>query len=293
MPVKDAMSKVFTRTFRVRWSEIDANGQVSPDHYLRYLVETAYDWGANNYLGEAESRALNLIWVIRETEFNFFRYLRYNDLFDFSIWMVEWQRVRGRRAFELRLTDHGELVARGNQQIACLDRHTLRPISPPRELIDHFRIENPPEFPALPFPKTSLQPEKAYLSQRRIEWRDLDEYGFVNNAAYISFATEACQKAIGMAWNRSGQLREKGLGIVLQRFYIKYHALANWGDLMNIRVLLTELRDTGGVWQIVMQRSQGGDKIVECYADWNLVELATGETQVIPELLMDALIGRS
>ena len=39
------MSKIFTRTFRVRWSELDASGQVSPASYLRYLVETAYDWG--------------------------------------------------------------------------------------------------------------------------------------------------------------------------------------------------------------------------------------------------------
>ena len=45
------MSKIYTRNFRVRWSEIDPNGQVSPSYYLRYLVETASDWGATQ-LGE-------------------------------------------------------------------------------------------------------------------------------------------------------------------------------------------------------------------------------------------------
>ncbi len=29
------MSKIFTRTFRVRWAELDASGTVSPANYLR------------------------------------------------------------------------------------------------------------------------------------------------------------------------------------------------------------------------------------------------------------------
>jgi len=38
------MSKIFTRTFRVRWGELDPSGTVSPVNYLRYLIETAWDW---------------------------------------------------------------------------------------------------------------------------------------------------------------------------------------------------------------------------------------------------------
>jgi acyl-CoA thioesterase FadM len=37
------MSKIFTRTFRVRWGELDPSGTVSPANYLRYLMETAWD----------------------------------------------------------------------------------------------------------------------------------------------------------------------------------------------------------------------------------------------------------
>lgn len=132
------MSKIFTRTFRVRWSEIDADGQVGPASYLHYLVETAYDWGATGQLGAEDSEALGLIWVIRETEFSFIRPLRYNDIFDFTIWMVKWRRVRGTRAFELRLKDGGEVVAQGVQQIACLDSESLRPTSLPEHIIEIF-----------------------------------------------------------------------------------------------------------------------------------------------------------
>jgi acyl-CoA thioesterase FadM len=40
-----SMSKIFSRTFRVRYSETNANGWVGPAEYLKFLVETAYDWG--------------------------------------------------------------------------------------------------------------------------------------------------------------------------------------------------------------------------------------------------------
>ena len=60
------MMKIFTRTFRVRWSEIDPTGHVYPSHYLRYLVETASDWGVAQ-LGEDYIEAYGQIWVVRET----------------------------------------------------------------------------------------------------------------------------------------------------------------------------------------------------------------------------------
>ena len=112
------MSKVFKRTFRVRWSETNANGQVGVSSYLRYLMETAWDWGAAGQLSLDDVKALGQTWVVRETEFNFFRPLYYNDLFEFTIWMVEWRRVRGTRAFEIKPLEGGEVVAQGLQQVA-------------------------------------------------------------------------------------------------------------------------------------------------------------------------------
>ena len=88
------MSKIFTRTFRVRWGELDPSGTVSPANYLRYLIETAWDWGTAIGWGEKYSQNPDVFWVIRETEIRFQRPLRHNDVFDFTIWMVNWQRLR-------------------------------------------------------------------------------------------------------------------------------------------------------------------------------------------------------
>ena len=61
------MSKIFTRTFRVRWGELDPSGTVSPANYLRYLVETAWDWGVAAGMDVNYSRNPDVFWVIRET----------------------------------------------------------------------------------------------------------------------------------------------------------------------------------------------------------------------------------
>ena len=52
------MSRIFTRTFRVRWSETNADGEVDSASYLRYLIEAAWDWGAAGGLSLDDIKAM-------------------------------------------------------------------------------------------------------------------------------------------------------------------------------------------------------------------------------------------
>ena len=93
------MTKIYSRTFRVRFDEVDAFGWVASPHILRYFVETAWDWGASEGVGAQESEQMGLLWLVREMEFESLRSLRFNDTFNVTVWMLEWRRVRGTRAF--------------------------------------------------------------------------------------------------------------------------------------------------------------------------------------------------
>lgn len=73
------MSKIFTRTYRARLSDINANGQLAPADYARYIVDTAYDWAEIQGLGIRVSEDLGLYWIIRETEIQFFESLHFMD----------------------------------------------------------------------------------------------------------------------------------------------------------------------------------------------------------------------
>jgi YbgC/YbaW family acyl-CoA thioester hydrolase len=274
------MSKIFTRTFRVRWGELDPSGMVSPANYLRYLIETAWDWGDAVGLGVNDSQTLGMAWLIRETEIHFLRPLRHNDTFDFTIWLANWQRVRGMRCFELTLRESGEVIARGTQQIVCMDAKTDRPVSLPEDVIDRFRLENPRVFPFERFPRI-VAVETASITQRRVELMDLDVYDHVNNAMYLDYAEEAlAQDFSSKGWSPS-RLAEANLTVALRRVQIQYSAIAAWGETLNISTHPLNSKDTGGSLYVGMTRADGAP-VTECIMDWELMDRKSDDAQPLP-----------
>ena len=277
------MSKIFTRTFRVRWGELDPSGTVGPANYLRYLSETAWDWGDAVGLGVNDSQTLNLFWVIRETEIHFLRPLRHNNVFDFTIWLANWQRVRGTRCFELKLKTSSEVIARGTQQIVCMDTKTGRPVGLPEDVIDRFRLENPRVFPPERFPKITLT-ESPFMMQRQVESMDLDVYHHVNNAIYLDYAEEAATLDFsGRGWPPT-KLVEANLTIAIRRVQILYSSQATWGETLNISTHMLEVKQTGGSRYVSMTRADGSP-VAECIMDWELVDRKSGAARPLPDEL--------
>jgi YbgC/YbaW family acyl-CoA thioester hydrolase len=277
------MSKIFTRTFRVRWGELDPSGTVGPANYLRYLSETAWDWGEVVGLGVSDSQTLSLFWVIRETEIHFLRPLHHNDLFDFTIWLAKWQRVRGTRCFELKLKASGDVIARGTQQVVCMDTKTSRPVSLTEDVIDRFRLEDPRVFPSERFPKVTA-PVNPFAMQRQVESMDLDAYDHVNNAIYIDYAEEAAAQDFSVRGWSPIKLAEADLSLAIRRVQILYSSQAMWGETLNISTYMLEIKETGGSRYVGMTRADGSP-VAECIMDWELVDGKSGEAQSLPDEL--------
>jgi YbgC/YbaW family acyl-CoA thioester hydrolase len=274
------MSKVFTRSFRVRWSELDASGTVSPANYLRYLLETAWDWGIAIGWDENYSQNPDVFWVIRETEIRFLRLLRHNDVFDFTIWMVNWQKVRGTRCFEMKRKETGDLIAQGTQQIVYMDAKTGRPISLPEEEIKRFQIENPQVFPSERFPKITPV-ESSFLVQRQVGLMDLDAYEHLNNAVYIDYAENAAAQDFASRGWSPVKLAEAGLSIAVRRLHIQYLSIAEWGETLNISTHQLAVSNTGGSRYVGMTHADGSP-VVACILDWELVDRKSGEARPWP-----------
>ena len=277
------MSKIFTRTFRVRWAELDASGTVSPANYLRYLIETAWDWGVAIGWGENYSQNPDVFWVIRETEMRFLRPLFHNKVFDFSIWMVNWQRVRGTRCFELKLKESGDVIVQGTQQVVYMDSKTGRPKNLPEEEIERFRLENPRVFPFERFPKIAPV-EESFIVQRQVELMDLDTYDHVNNATYINYAEEAAAQDFSSRGWSPAKLAEAGLMISTRRIHIQYLSLTTWGETLNISTHMLKTKDTGGTRYVGMTHADNSP-VAECILDWELVDRKSGETHPLPQEL--------
>jgi len=222
------MTKIFTRMFRVRWGELDPSGTVSPANYLRYIVETAWDWGVAVGWDANYSQNPDIFWLIRECEIRFLHPLRHNDEFGLTIWLVNWQRVRGTRCFELTRKDGGEVIAQGTQQVVCVDAKTGRPTNPPEDINEKLRLEDPRVFPFERFPKIAAV-ENPFVTQRQVEWMDLDVYDHVNNVIYVNYAEEAAAQDFSARGWSPVKLTEAGLAVVTRRVHIQYGSIAAWG----------------------------------------------------------------
>lgn len=277
------MSKIFTRTFRVRWGELDPSGAVSPANYLRYLIETAWDWGVAAGMDANYSQNPDVFWVIRETEIRFLRPLRHNDVFDFTIWMVNWQRVRGTRCFELTRRENGEVIAQGTQQVVYMDTKTGRPIHLPEGEIEKFRLDNPRVFPFERFPKVTAV-ESPFVMQRQVESMDLDVYDHVNNATYFNYAEEAAAQDFASRGWSPAKLTEVDQTIVIRRLHIQYSSIAEWGEALNISTHPLAVNDMGGSRYVRMARVDG-TPVAECVIDWELVDRRSGEARALPDEL--------
>ncbi len=277
------MSKIFTRSFRVRWSELDASGMVSPANYLRYLLETAWDWGIAIGWEADYSQNPDVLWLIRETEIQFLQPLRHYDEFDFTIWMVHWQRVRGTRCFELTRKESGEVIAQGTQQVVYVDAKTGRPINLPEEEIVKFRLENPRVVPFERFPKI-VPMEGSFTMQRQVELMDLDSYEHVNNVIYVNYAEEAAAQDFSARGWPPAKLAETGLMIAPRRIHIQYLSLAIWGETLSISTHMIETKDTGGSRYVGMTHADGSS-VAECILDWELVDRKSGEARPLPQEL--------
>ena len=277
------MSKIFTRTFRVRWGELDPSGTVGPANYLRYLIETAWDWGTAIGWGMDYSQNPDVFWVIRETEIRFLRPLRHNDVFDFTIWMVNWQRVRGTRCFELKLKESGDVVALGTQQVVYMDTKTGRPTNLAEEEVARFRMENPRVFPFERFPRIA-KAEAPFTMQRQVESMDLDVYEHVNNVIYFNYAEEAVLQDFSARGWTPAKLGEANLTLAMRRVHIQYLSIASWGETLNISTHMLDAKDTGGSRYVGMTRADGSP-VAECIMDWELVDRKSGEARPLPDAL--------
>ena len=283
------MSKYFTREFRVRWSDINAIGQAHLSEYFRYVIETAWDWGATIGLSIAESEELGLAWIIRESEINLYRPLYPHDIFELTIWLIHWRRVRGRRCFELKLKDSGELIAQGVQEVVSLDLESMRPVATPDYIIDRIRMEDPRVIPHQEFPKFQTQPESAFLVQREVEWRDLDSQEHFNNANYVAFAEDAAVRALAAAGWSPSAFKSQGLVIANKRVHIQYQSSASWGERLDVVTYLVELKPAGGVWYIQIERASDREPVARCLIDWSLANRMSGGEQILPKDLSRVL----
>ena len=140
------MPLTHVRTFRVRHYECDAYGHVNYANYLRYMQEAAFDASAAAGYDLDRYEAMGRHWLVRETDIEYLRPLRYGDTVQVKTWVADFRRIRSRRAYEFRRFDpstefipsEAEGLRAGSDELRLSGRSFKRPMNSEFEKIQLF-----------------------------------------------------------------------------------------------------------------------------------------------------------
>jgi len=282
-------SPYLERSFRVRHYECDAYGHVNHANYLRYMQEAAFDASAAVGYDIARYQAIHRQWLVRETDITYLRPLTYGDTVIVRTWVADFRRVRSRRMYALRLAGSDEPVAEASTEWVLLDSDTLRPVTISPEMIAAFRhAEVVAGERREPFPAAPQAPPGIFRLLRRVEWRDIDPAGHVNNANYLAYIEESNVQVAAAYGYPLSRLLAEGLGIVARRYRIEYREPALPDDELEVTTFISEVKRASAVRHYQVLRPADGALLARAHVLWVFVDLTSGAPRRIPAEFMDA-----
>ncbi|MCU0497682.1 MAG: thioesterase [Anaerolineae bacterium] len=221
------MAYLHTVEFQIRHYECDPRRQLHAPVLLGYLQEAAFAGSAAVGYSAHRYQAIGFQWFAYETEVELHAPLHYGDRLTVRTWVHDFRRVRSLRQYEV--FRDGIEVARASTDWVFINAQTLYPSAIPPEIVSAYSLGEPVAAgePRPPFPKFPEVPSTAFQMTRRVEGRDLDPAGHVNNATYLAYLLEAHRLAGG------GDQR-------LVKLQIEYKQAALQDDLLTVQVWQAE-----------------------------------------------------
>jgi acyl-CoA thioester hydrolase len=279
--------RIHRRSFRVRYNECDAFGHLNNAHYLRYMQEAAFD--ASTAAGWSFERydEVGLHWLVRETEIEYLKPLRYNDEVEVTTWVSDFRRASSRRSYQFQRLADEELVAHAWTDWVLVDA-AGRPSQISAAMRAAFYPNGEPEsYPPRPIrPAIPTPPPDVFRSQRTVLWRDLDTMQHVNNAMYAEYLEEAgFQVVAAHHWPLDRMLRD-GFAILLRSQRLQYLAPSGLGEPLDIATWVSEVRRTSA-WRNYVLTGPGETRPrlrAQALGAW--VDLASGRPRRIPAQML-------
>ena len=194
--------------------------------------------------------------------------------------------------YELTKEGSDELVASAHTDWAFLDRTTGRPTPIPDEIVAAFFPEGAPAevHPRKRFPVAPAPPPGLVVLRRRVEWRDLDAVGHVNNATYADYVEDiAHQAAANYGWSAAA-MAAKGFDLATREMCIDYRLPALPGDELEIATWLSEVTPDSAVRHTTVARVSDGEVLAQARTGWGCVDVNTREAMAAPAAFLEDLM---
>lgn len=120
----------------------------------------------------------------------------------------------------------------------------------------------------------------------KVRFGELDAYGHVNHAVYVSYFEAARVEALADIGFGLERLRHEGIHLVVVELHLRLHRPALLGDVLAVETGLTELRPASSRW---VQRLLREDEPIVTASLRGAITNADGRPRRAPEGLGDAL----
>ncbi len=271
--------------FKVRYTECDQYGHVNNANYLRYMQEAAFGASADAGYDFARYDELGQYWLVRETDIEYLKPLRYQDELEIKTWVQDFRRVRSRRLYEFRLSGSDDLSARAATDWVYLDLKTGRPVTVPAEMIAAFFPEGAPRQapPRDPFPAAPPPPPNVFKLRRRVTFNEIDMAQHVNNAVYLSYVEDAAmQVSAHYGWSID-RLTAQNFAVIVRQHRIEYLQPAVLDDDLEIATWVSHIKRSSATRHFSISRAVDGQLLARVNTGVVFIALSTGRPIRIPD----------
>jgi acyl-CoA thioester hydrolase len=226
------MPRVYVTELAVPRYELDLFGELKRSAYARFLQEAATAASADAGFPEDWYATAGTGWLIRRSRLDYLRSVGpAASRVEVRTWVADFRRVRSRREYEMRAG--GELVLAAHTDWVYVERASGRPLRVPPEMVRAFAESG--AAPAMGREPLVLPepPAGAFAVPRRVEFRDVDALGHVNNASYLDYVEEALLQASEAAGWSLDRMLDAGGSPRAVAHDIEYRQEARYGESLD------------------------------------------------------------
>jgi acyl-CoA thioester hydrolase len=282
------MPFVHWSTYTIRFDECDAYGHLFHANYARFMQDAAFEASTASGYGLDQYKRLRQLWLVRNTEIEFLRPVRYRDQIKIKTWVIDLRRSSSRRMYEFYSPDESILLARAHMDWVYVDARTHQPAHIPPEMKTAFYPEGIPSTfpPRQPFPHLPARPDEVFNSFQKVQWKDIDALGMVNNPCYLDFATECGFKAVGhFGWSWEKMTRE-GFAIFIRKVQVRYLKPARYGDELLISTWVSDVKRATATRHYEITREKDSTVLARLHTVGVWIQLETEAPMRIPQAML-------
>lgn len=127
-------------------------------------------------------------------------------------------------------------------------------------------------------------PDYRFLSRVRVQFRDIDALGHVNNAVYLSYLEIVRLDLYEALFGREGFQR---MPYVIGDMYMRYVAPARLRDELELGIRVAEVGRRSFVFEYRIRNAATGETIADARSTNVMFDPRTGKTYDVPQELID------